>query len=173
MEMETEMSEYTELSGTPMLTSSSSSSKMKKGQSANLYFGKIVLPKTKGKVSSIQQLENLDSFLEDEKLNNQKDGWSKLDKMLKLKKLADFAKLFGVENNLTEEEIDILSDFLKESLEKKKLYRVKDLIYNKDLGAIKCIPGLVFHKQTQRFSLKVHDTVITRKSKPTVVVECV
>ena len=167
-----EFTSTSEMGTADTVTTETVTTKSKKGQSTNLYFGKIVLPKTKGKVSSIQQLENLDTFLEDEKLHNQKDGWSKLDKMLKMKKLGEFAKLFGAENALDNDEIDMLNDFLKESLEKKKLYRVKDLSYNKELGIIKCIPGLVYHKQTQRFSLKVHDTVITRKSKP-VVIECV
>lgn len=141
-------------------------------KNSNLYFGKIVLPKSNSKVSSsIQHLEKLDTFLEDEKICNQKDGWSKLDKTMKLKKLCEYAAIYSNEHDLTEQESTLLETFLIDSLEKKKLYRVKDVAYNKDSGLIKCINGLVFHKQNQRFSLKVHDTIITRKSKPPV--ECV
>jgi hypothetical protein len=151
---------------TPFPTSSLEGKKKNSKTSSNLYFGKVILPKTLGKVSSAQHLENLNNFLEDEKLSNQQDSWSKLDKTMKLKKLKEYAEIYSSENELTKDETNLLESFLKDSLEKKKLYRVKDVAYSKDTGTIKCIHGLIFHKQNQRFSLKVHDTVITRKSKP-------
>jgi hypothetical protein len=148
--------------------------KTKQNSNSNLYFGKTKLPKSTEyfSTSSVEHMENLDIFLEDEKSNNQKDGWSKLDKCLKLKKLLEFVDLYAEENNLLEEEKISLNDFLKESLEKRKLYRVKDVNYDKQLGIIKQIHGLVFNKQKQRFSLKSHDTLITRKTKPATL-ECV
>jgi hypothetical protein len=145
--------------------------KMKVKKNYSLYFGKTKLPKSNEfySTSSQEHMENLELFLEDEKINNQKDGWSKLDKSLKLKKLMDYVILFSEENSLSDEESESLNQFLKESLEKRKLYRVKDVNYDKNTGTIKQIHGLVYYKQSKRFSLKSHDTVITRKSKPLVI----
>jgi hypothetical protein len=141
---------------------------------SNLYFGKTKLPKNSEyhSTSSVEHMENLDIFLEDEKSNNQKDGWSKLDKCMKLKKLLEFVDVYADDNNLLEEEKASLNEFLREALEKRKLYRVKDVNYDKQLGIIKQIHGLMFHKQKQRFTLKSHDTLITRKTKPDTL-ECV
>ena len=40
------------------------------------------------------------------------------------------------------------------SLEKKKLQRTKDVIYNVSTGKITKIPGLIFNKVKNKFSLK-------------------
>lgn len=112
-------------------------------------------------------VNNLDKFLEDEKSANVKDSWSNLDKSLKMKKLIAFAETYKVENVLTEEEYDKLLTFLKESLDRKKLQRVKDVSYDKVTGAIKSIPALTFNKPTSHFTLKnVDKRVSTLKSLP-------
>ena len=46
-------------------------------------------------------------------------------------------------------------DFLKDALEKKKLQRIKDIIYDKQTGVIKEIPGLVFVKQKKHFTFRI------------------
>jgi len=89
-------------------------------------------------------LTNLDKFLESEKNNNINEPWCKLNKTIKKQKLQEFADYFKIENNLTEEEKDLLLYFLKDCLKKKKLQRVKDVIYDKDIGIIKQIPALCY-----------------------------
>ena len=44
--------------------------------------------------------------------------------------------------------------FFKDCLDKKKLQRVKDVIYDKDTGEIKEVPALHFNKPTIHFTLK-------------------
>jgi hypothetical protein len=117
--------------------------------------------------SSSNDLENLEKFLEDNKTTNQNETWSKLDKTTKMKKMKVFAEKFTKENNYTEEESILLSSFLNDCLDRKKLQRVKDVEYDKVTGDIKEIPSLVFNKLNKHFTLKNMDKrVNTLKSLP-------
>ena len=110
----------------------------------------ISWPETK----SSSDLINLDKFLETEKNNNANEPWSKLDKTAKIKKLIIFAETYKLNNSLTDEEHDKLVSFLKESLDRKKLQRVKDVSYDKEKGEIKEVPALYHNKSTNHFTLK-------------------
>jgi len=103
---------------------------------------------------SSTDLANLDKFLENEKITNSVEPWSKLDKTAKIKKLSIFAENYKNINNLTEDEYHKLIAFFRDCLDKKKLQRVKDVNYNKDTGEIKDIPALCFNKPTNHFTLK-------------------
>jgi hypothetical protein len=112
-------------------------------------------------------VENLDKFLEDEKKTNVMDSWSNLDKTLKMKKLTAFGESYRLDNALNEEECVLMMKFLQESLDRKKLQRVKDVIYDKTTGMIKSIPALTYNKATSHFTLKNMDKrVSTLKSLP-------
>jgi len=116
---------------------------------------------------SSNDLSNLEKFLEDEKNNNQKEPWSKLDKTVRTKKMLSFAEDYCKEKELDETESDLLIQFLKDCLDKKKLSRVKDVVYNKETGLIKDIPGLFYNKSSRHFTLKnVDKRVSTLKSLP-------
>ena len=103
---------------------------------------------------SSTDLANLDKFLENEKITNASEPWSKLDKTAKIKKLALFAFTYKTEHNLSEVEYHLLVSFFKDCLDKKRLQRVKDVSYNKETGEIKDIPALFFNKPTNHFTLK-------------------
>lgn len=107
-------------------------------------------PETK----SSSDLANLDKFLENEKITNSNEPWSKLDKTAKIKKLTVFADNYKILNNLTDSEYDQLTAFFRDCLDKKKLNRVKDVIYNKETGEIKDIPALFYNKPSHHFTLK-------------------
>lgn len=110
-------------------------------------------------------LSSLDKFLENEKNNNSNEPWSKLDKTAKTKKLLAFAEKYKTEQNLTEPEYSKLVAFFKDCLDKKKLQRVKDVVYDKDTGEIKDVPALHFNKPTIHFTLKnIDKRVSTIKS---------
>lgn len=99
--------------------------------------------------------ENIDTYLK----NEQKDTsflkpWSKLDKISKIKKLNEYAEIYATKEKLTQESLDKMKKYLRESLDKKRLQRIKDVIYDKDQGKIKNIPGLTYKKQTNKFTLK-------------------
>lgn len=116
-------------------------------------------------IKSSNDLSNLDKFLENEKNVNVNEPWCKLNKTIKIKKLIEYADIYKQHNNLTSEEEQSLVLFFKDCLDRKKLQRVKDVIYDKDNGNIKDIPALHFIKITKHFTLKNLDKrVSTLKS---------
>ena len=117
----------------------------------------ITLQETK----SSNDLSNLEKFLEEEKINNTNEPWCKLNKTIKYKKLLEYVEIYKNEKNLDETEIELLTNFLKDSLDKKKLSRVKDVIYDKDIGMVKEIPALTYIKGTKHFTLKNIDKRIS------------
>lgn len=117
--------------------------------------------------STANDLCNLEKFLEDNKNNTQIEPWSKLDKTLKTKKLLSFAETYAKDKDLTSEEASLLVAFLKDSLDRKKFQRVKDVDYDKTTGEIKDIPAIFYNKPTKHFTLKNTDKrVSTLKSLP-------
>ena len=106
---------------------------------------------------SATNLSSLDKFLENEKNNNANEPWSKLDKTVKTKKLLAFAEKYRSDQNLSDSEYSKLVAFFKDCLDKKRLQRVKDVVYDKDTGEIKEVPSLHFNKPTIHFTLKNMD----------------
>jgi hypothetical protein len=114
---------------------------------------------------SSDNMSNLEKFLEDEKNNNSNEPWCKLNKTIKTKKLLEFVEIYKKNKDLNEEEEVLLINFLKDCLDRKKLLRVKDVIYDKINGNIKDIPALAFTKANKHFTLKNMDKrVSTLKS---------
>jgi hypothetical protein len=103
---------------------------------------------------SQQNLFNLDKFLENEKNNNVNDPWCKLNKPVKTKKLQEFVAKYKEDNKLNDDECEILFSFLKDCIDRKKLQRVKDVVYDKENGIIKEIPALHYIKTSKHFTLK-------------------
>lgn len=119
------------------------------------------LPETK----SEKDLSNLDKFLESEKINNTNEPWCKLNKTIKTKKLVDFVEKYKTDNNLDNEESKLLTIFLKDCIDRKKLQHVKDVVYDKTNGSIKEIPALTYTKSNKHFTLKnIDKRVSTLKS---------
>lgn len=114
---------------------------------------------------SSNDLSNLDKFLENEKNNNVNEPWCKLNKTIKMKKLQEYVIIYKEENELSDDEGESLIAFLKDCVERKKLQRVKDVIYDKENGKIKDIPALHYIKTSKHFTLKNLDKrVSTLKS---------
>jgi hypothetical protein len=112
-------------------------------------------------------MSNLDNFLENEKNNNSNEPWCKLNKTIKTKKLIDYVSVYIKENDMTESEGELLIAFLKEAMDRKKLQRVKDVIYDKITGIVKEIPALSYTKSTKHFTLKnIDKRLSTIKSLP-------
>jgi hypothetical protein len=100
-------------------------------------------------------IESIDKYLEDEKNANAIEPWSKLDKTTKIRKLIAFAEEYKTLNGLTEEQHSNLVSFFRDCLDKKRLHKVKDVIYNKDTGEVTDVPGLTLNPTTHNYSLKV------------------
>jgi len=98
-------------------------------------------------------LSQVELFLENEKKNNRSEPWNKLDKTTKYKKIEEFAICYAEKNNIPDS--SELVTFLKDAIDKKKIYKVKDIVYDKNESLIKEIPGLVFlNLETKKFTLK-------------------
>jgi hypothetical protein len=101
----------------------------------------------------------------DKKKDFQNEPWCKLNKTIKLIKLQIYIEEYQKKNDMSEDEKVLFSVFLKDCLDKKKLQRIKDVTYDKTSGVIKDIPGILFIKNKNRFTLKTNDKrVSTLKS---------
>jgi hypothetical protein len=111
-------------------------------------------------------VSNIDSMLENEKQKNKVDSWNKLDKTVKIQKLHAFAEKYGKEHNYPAKDVKGLKTFFIECLDKSKLQKTKDVVYNKDAGEISAIPALHFNTTSRSFTLKITDAkrVSTLKS---------
>lgn len=111
-------------------------------------------------------LKNIDSFLDKERLHNKTESWVKLDKNVKRQVLHSYAEKYGKEYNMPVKEIKVLKSFFNTCLEKNKLNRTKDVVYNRDTQIISSIPGLFFNKNSKNYTIRANDSkrVSTLKS---------
>ena len=111
-------------------------------------------------------LSALEDLLETEKQNNKLEAWNKLDKTSRVQKLHAFAEKYGKEHGYPSKDIKGLKLFFNGCLEKSKLQKTKDVVYDKDSGEISSIPSLFFNSISRSFTLKIMDAkrVSTLKS---------
>lgn len=102
-------------------------------------------------------MNSVEQLLELEKQNNKSEAWNKLDKTVKIQKLHAFAEKYGTQHGLPVKDIKSLKMFFIECLEKGKLQKVKDVIYDKDAQQIDSIPALFFNATSRNFTLKITD----------------
>ena len=111
------------------------------------------------------QYSSIDSLLEKEKNHNKTESWNKLDKTVKTEKLHSFAEKYGREQSLPVKEIKALKMFFVDCLDKGKLQKTKDVIYNKDDREVISIPCLHFNVDKKCFTLRaLNKRVSTLKS---------
>ena len=100
----------------------------------------------------------LNQLLETEKITNKADTWNKLDKTVKIQKLHAFSEKYGKDNSLPVKDVKGLKLFFNECMEKGKMQKAKDVVYNKDTGIITSIPSLFFNVSNRAFTLKITDS---------------
>lgn len=115
----------------------------------------------------VEKEYDIDSILDNENKQNKSESWNKLHKTTKIQKLHVFAEKYGTTHNFSTKEIRQLKHFLSDSLDKKKLQKAKEIVYNKVKGEITDIPGLVFNKTTNQFTLRVDSKRISTLSSLT------
>jgi vacuolar-type H+-ATPase subunit I/STV1 len=98
--------------------------------------------------STNMEYQKLDEILSRENRNNKMEIWSKLDKTQKILRLHEFADKYGQEHAFDSTDVRSLKAFFAASLDKGKLQRVKDVIYDKEKREIQAIPGLVVDATT-------------------------
>jgi hypothetical protein len=122
----------------------------------NMKYKSMLLKKTNTKqLTKCNSNIDIDSFLEKERTQNKEDQWTKLDKSMKISKIAAFVDCYSSENNLNDKDKSFLQDFLLYCLEQKKLIKTKDVVYDKVSGTIASIPCLLYTPTlTKKFTLK-------------------
>lgn len=100
----------------------------------------------------------IDNLLEKEKIHNKSEAWNKLDKTVKIQKLHIFAEKYGKDHTLPVKDIKSLKLFFNDSLDKNKLQKTKDVLYDKEKGTVQSIPALFFNISNRAFTLKNLDT---------------
>ena len=112
-------------------------------------------PIDSGKIAT----EDINKYLDQEqnKGNKQHKAWSKLEKGMKQKKLYIYVEKLSKKYNLSSKELTNLKKYIKTQLERKKLQRIKDVIYDSIKGIIKDIPGLTFNEGNRKFILRKVD----------------
>jgi hypothetical protein len=105
--------------------------------------------------------QTIESILENEKQHNKTETWNKLDKTVKIQKLHSFSEKYGKEHGFSTKDVKMLKLFFVNCLEKNKLQKTKDLVYNKDTQEIQSIPSLHFNSDTHNFTLKNIDKRIS------------
>jgi hypothetical protein len=110
--------------------------------------------------------QTIETMLEKEKQHNKTETWNKLDKTVKIQKLHQFAEKYGKEHSIPIKDIKLLKAFFIDCLEKNKLQKTKDVIYEKERREITSIPALHFNQMNHNFTLKIMDAkrVSTLKS---------
>ncbi len=111
-----------------------------------------------GEIDSTKRTtENIDDYLQKEKALSKNKPWSKLGKASKLRKISAFVTQYTSEQGLTNKQAIVLHRYLNACLEKKKLQRVKDVVYDSVAGKISSIPGLTMNKTANKFTLRRQD----------------
>ena len=110
--------------------------------------------------------EAVDHLLEKETQKNKTESWNKLNKTMKIQKLHHYAEKYASDHKYSSIELDQLKTFFLESLERGKLQKTKEVVYNKENQNIEEIPGLFYHTANHHFTLRILDAkrVSTLKS---------
>lgn len=110
--------------------------------------------------------DDVDQILEKETQQNKTESWNKLNKTTKIQKLHQYAEKYGNEHKYSEKETTALKQFFIDSLERGKLVKTKEVVYDKNQQIINDIPGLSYQSASRHFTLKAVDAkrVSTLKS---------
>lgn len=109
------------------------------------------------KKEQVGTIQNIEEFLEKEKQLESMLPWGKLNKNKKYQKISEYIENFSKTNNISDKNKTELLSSVKIALNRKRLQRVKDVIYNKELGIIKNIPAFDFDKDNNILTLKVNE----------------
>lgn len=110
--------------------------------------------------------EKINMFLSMDMEKNKKGVWSKLSKTEKVKKIKNYIKnVLAKEHDLTEAELLYANKFFSLWMDRKKLSKNNELLYNQDVGLIEGIEGLSFNVETRKFTI---NSIVDKPKKKTV-----
>jgi len=109
--------------------------------------------------------EKINMFLNMDMEKNKKGVWSKLSKTEKVKKIKNYIKtVLAKEHDLTEAELLNANKFFSLWMDRKKLSKNNELIYNQEGGLIESIEGLTFNVETRKFTINCDKPASKKKT---------
>lgn len=134
----------------------------------NLKYQTMLLNQKTEKKETQPNILNIENFLEKEQKNNIMKPWNKLGKGTKLKKVYEYVDNYLKDIPEKKGYEIALKTYLLDCLDRKKLQKKKDVIYDMEKNKIKDIPNLYFNEKKKKYSLKRSDKKCsTLKSLPT------
>tara|TARA_B110000008_G_scaffold226948_1_gene228596 strand:- start:253 stop:828 length:576 start_codon:yes stop_codon:yes gene_type:complete len=106
---------------------------------------------------TIPNISNIERFLTEEKEVTQNKPWNKLNKGTRIKLITSFTEEYQLQNKISDELKLELRTYLKLCLERKKLNKKQDLVYDIENFKIISIQNLIFNKIKNKFTLKRSD----------------
>jgi len=101
----------------------------------------------------VENNTNVSAALETEKTSKSSTTWNKLPKSDKAMLLNTYVStVLSTEHELTDAETVATKQYLRSSIDRKKLQKNKDVVFAN--GSLTCVNGLIFNKQTRKFTLK-------------------
>lgn len=103
-------------------------------------------------------ITSIDELLSTQQKQKENEQWNKTERSTKLKKLYYYAETHGSKHSMDPKDIKALKMFFTSSLNKGRLLKNKEVIYNADKGIIESIPGLQYNTNTKNFTIRNVDT---------------
>ena len=132
----------------------------------NIKYQTMLLNNNSKTIYTEPNVTNIEHFLQKEKELNKTKPWNKLGKASKLKRINEYVDEYSVKNNIKSDNIKKLKQYLLYCLDRKRLQRQKDIVYDVKTNKIKDIPGLFFNKSKIDCiikNVKCHAIAINRK----------
>ena len=118
------------------------------------------------KIDNETNEKKLDNFLFNEKKKNERQTWNKMTKTDKIKKIKYFINnTLKTKYNLNEEEISTTNFFILKLLDRKRLSKNNEIIYNIETGEIENINILFFNNDTRKFTLNYENPKNIKKTQ--------
>ena len=131
----------------------------------NIKYQNMLLSNSKISEEVKENIHNIETFLNKEKILNDQKPWNKLGKSSKIKIIKKFIETYSKKNKLSHDTGIKLFNFLIRCIERKKLQKIKDIQYDIEKSEITSIPNLHFNTKIGKFIIKKGDKwVSTSKS---------
>lgn len=96
--------------------------------------------------------EKINNFLENEIAKNKKQQWIKLTRTNKVQKLKHYlSDIAAPEYNLTHDELVQSENYLIQCLERKKLHKNNEVLYNDENGVLEGLQSVLFDTEKRKF----------------------
>lgn len=103
-------------------------------------------------------INSIDELFASQTPASELEPWSKIERSMKLRKLFQYAEKYGMETSMNPKDVKSLKTFFTSSLNKGRLLKIKEVVYNIDKGVIDTVPGLQYNTNTNNFTIRNVET---------------